>query len=350
MTIKEISKLAGVSTCTVSNVINNKRESVSDEVREKVWKIIRETGYVPNGIAKSLRKQRSNTIGVLTEDITHFHVPEIVGEINRYAEQMNIHVILSNFSRIQNVAEKEKAKILNADSKEINDAIDLMLEAKVDGIIYIAWQDRIMKQFIKNINIPFVYVYCVSEMDRISSVSYDNVSGITDVLDRVLALKHRKIALLKGGDESCYPSALRFQVYLRKLKENGIPYREEYVKTGDWNFDDGKMFYRELMALPDPPTVIVSLNDEMAAGVIAESMNTDRRVLDEVSVVGFNGVEFCSFLCPTLATVRLPLKQIGHEAVKQLILEIQNKECEHKHLVLPCEFQEGVSLRENPFA
>ena len=123
-------------------------------------------------------------------------------------------------------------------------------------------------------------------------------------------------------------------------------YRDEYVKTGHWLFEDGRRFYHELMALQDPPTVVVSLNDEMAAGFISESMNTDRKILDKVSIVGYNGFSYCRFLYPTLATVKIPLKEIGFEATKQLIDEIQKKGCGKRRVILPCVYQDGDSLRE----
>ncbi len=339
MTIKELSKLAGVSTATISNVINDKRSAVSDETRQRVLDIIKETGYVPNGIAKSLRMQCSNKIGVITEDIAHFHVGEIVAEINRYAKQEGYYVILNDLCQYNS----------NPDTIAIHNAIDLLLKEKVEGIIYIAWQDRNMKDLIKPLDIPLVYAYCVSENDERSWVNYDNVSSMEEIMDRVFALKHRKIALLRGGDEACYPSNVRYQVYLRKLKEQQIPFREEYVKTGSWLFDDGRVFYRELMSLQEPPTMIVSLNDEMAAGVIAESMNTDRKILDEISVIGYNGFGYCRFLYPTLATVGIPLTQIGYEAAKQLIDEIQDKNYDHRQIVLPCIFQAGDSMKKNRF-
>lgn len=340
MTIKELSRLAGVSTATISNVINDKRSSVSEETRKRVLEIIEETGYIPNGIAKSLRQKCSNKIGVITEDIAHFHVGELVAEINRYAKQEGYNVILNDLCQTKS----------NPGFSVIHNAIDLLLKEKVEGIIYIAWQDRNMTNLIRPLDIPIVYAYCLSEEENRSFINYDNVGSMKEIMDRILALKHRKIALLKGGDQDCYPSNIRFQVYLQKLKVNGIPFREEYIRTGDWSFEDGKVFYRELMALPDPPTVIVSLNDEMAAGVIAESLNTDRQVLDGLSVVGYNGFGYCKFLYPTLATMCIPLQRIGYEAAKQLIDEIQDKDFKHRQVVIPCTYQDGESLKENKYA
>ncbi|WP_077532322.1 LacI family DNA-binding transcriptional regulator [Massiliimalia massiliensis] len=348
MTINEISKLAGVSTATVSYVINNKSGCVSEEVRARVLKIIEENGYVPNKIARSLREKRSKTIGVLAEDITHFQTPGIIAGINSYLEQIDIHMILNNLSLTQKAGE-HTGNVLQH-KKEINDAIDILMEARVDGIIYIGWQDRDVGNLVKPLNVPLVYAYCFSEVDGRSWISYDNESSMEEILDKVFSLKHRKIAFVSGGDELCRPAEMRFNIYQKKLAAEGIPLRREYIKHGDWSFNAGRQFYRELVALEDPPTVILSLNDHMAGGMIKESMDTDRRILNEISVVGFNGFEFASFLSPTLATVSLPLEQIGYEAAKQLLTEINNKNCEHKQEFLKCQFVNGSSLKINPFA
>ena len=348
MTINEIAKLAGVSTATVSYVINNKKGCVSEEVRARVLKIIKETGYVPNRIAKSLREKRSKTIGVLAEDIIHFQTPGIIAGISNYLDQIDVHMILNNLSITKKIGE-HTGKVWEL-KNEIDDAIDVLMEARVDGIIYIGWQDRDIGDLVKSVDVPVVYAYCFSELDERSWVGYDNESSMEEILDRIFFLKHRKIAFISGGDELCRPAEMRFKVYKRKLAEKGIPLRKEYIKHGDWSFEAGRKFYRELISLDDPPTAIVSLNDHMAAGIIKESMDTDKRVLDTISVVGFNGFEYASVLSPTLATVNLPLEKIGYEATKQLIAEINNKDCIPKRKFLKCQFVNGSSLKENPFA
>lgn len=343
MTIKEISKLAGVSTATVSYVLNNHEGRFSEEVKERVLRIVKENGYVPNRIAKSLREKRTNTIGILAEDITHFQTPSIVAGINNYVEQMDVHVVLNNLSLAKKIEEHTQKVVLY--KREIEDAINILLNAQVDGIIYIGFQDRDVMDLVRPLDVPLVYAYCYSELDDRSWVSYDNESSMVEIIDKVLSLGHTRIAFVGGGDENCRPAQKRFNVYKQKLGAANISLRQDYIKYGDWSFEDGKRFYRELISLVSPPTAILSLNDVMAAGMIRESMNTDRRVLNEISIVGFNGFEFTDYIYPTLATVRLPLEEIGYKAAEQLVAEIQNNSCEHKHELLKCEFIDGNSLR-----
>ena len=344
MTIKEISKLAGVSTATVSHVLNNREGRYSDEVKERVMRIVKENGYIPNKIAKSLREKRTNTIGILAEDITHFQTPSIIAGINNYVEKIDMHVVLENLSLVKKVGwHTEKAFLYK---EKINGAINVLMNAHVDGIIYIGWQDRDITNLIMPLNIPLVYAYCYTEEEERSWVSYDNESSMAEVIDRVLTLGHRKIAFLGGGHKHFKPTEKRYNIYRQKLASANIPLRSEYIKYGDWSFDDGKRFYKELICLDDPPTAILSLNDHMAAGAIRESMNTDRKVLDEISVVGFNGFEFTGFINPTLATVRLPLEEIGYNVAEQLLEEINDSNAKPRQELLKCEFVNGSSLRK----
>ena len=348
MTIKEIAKLAGVSTATVSLVLNNVEGRVSNEVRDKVLQVVKENDFIPNKIARSLREKRTKTLGVLTEDITSFRIPGVLSGINHYLENTDFHVVLNNLSLLEKTGNRTD-KVLNF-KHEIEDAINLFVEARIDGMIYIGWQDRDIRDLIRPLSCPVVYAYCFSSLDDRSWISYDNDLAMEEILDHVLSLGHKRIAFIGGVDENCYPTAKRLKVYQDKLAAANIPLRREYIKFGDWSFNDGKRFYRDFRSLEEPPTAILSLNDYMAAGVIEESMTTDRKVLDEISVVGFNGLEFVEFLYPSLASMRLPLEEIGYRAAEQLVSEVQNKDYPHKRELLKCEFINGSSLRPNPRA
>lgn len=341
MTIKEIAKLANVSPATVSNVVNNRTNKVSEEVRNRILKIIKEVDYVPNSIAKSLRKNKTNTIGVFAEDIKEFSTPGIITGINKYAEKAGLNILLSDLSIVEKTgANIEKVKEYR---KEINEALNILKSAKVDGIIYIAWQDRDIGDLVSNIDIPLVYSFCYSQSHDRSWVSYDNLSIMTKIMEDIIALNHNKIALAWGG-ENCRPAEQRFMVYKSILSKYGIKYRKEYTRNGDWSFADGKKFYRYFVSLPDPPTAIVFMNDEMAAGAIYESMSTDKKVLDEISIVGFNNMDYTQFIYPRITTAKIPLEDIGYKSA-ELLVDTLNDNIDSKQIILPCELISGNSLR-----
>ncbi|WP_277407278.1 LacI family DNA-binding transcriptional regulator [Lacrimispora xylanisolvens] len=148
MTLKEIASMAGVSVATVSYVLNNTAQ-VSDETRKKVEKIIKETGYRSNILAKSLRRNESFLVGVIVEDVTVWHTAYIIDGINEIAEARGYNTILSNL-RLLNKIESQFDHISNY-QKDIDKALDVMIGMQVDGIIYVGMHDRKISHILGNI-------------------------------------------------------------------------------------------------------------------------------------------------------------------------------------------------------
>lgn len=343
MTIKDIAELASVSTATVSNVLNKKDEKVSEEVRKRVNNIIQQHDYVPNRIAKSLRKNKTDTIGVITEDIGDFAAPKILKGIDAYVEDTGKNILLYDLGlRKKTGDDTDKVKFYQTD---VDEAFSVLLSAKVDGIIYVAWQDRDVREHIKDIDAPIVYSFCYNSEDNQTWISYDNSYISEKLVKKVLEYGHEKIAIVSGG-YNCRPAQERLEAYKRVLAQNNIPLQNQYIKHGDWSFSDGARIYKELMSLNNPPTAIVFMNDEMATGAVNESMNTDRKALDEVSIVGFNGEEYTRFLTPSITTVKIPLYEIGYKSAEQLVYKIENRENLAQRVVLDCELIERETLRK----
>lgn len=344
MTMKEIAKLAGVSTATVSNVLNHNHARVSKEMRQKILKIMRDMDYVPNNVAKSLRKQQTNTIGILTEDIRHFQTPSIITGISTYMDKIGKHILLYDMAVMRKIGGNPNR--MHELRDDIDGALNILLAAQVDGIVYVAFQDRDISDLVRHIGVPLVYAYCYSDLDERCWVSYDNIRIMREIMSKIIALGHRKIAVVWGG-EGFRPAQQRLDAYMETIKQNGIPYREEYICHGDWSFDDGVRLYKYYMSLADPPTALIFMNDEMAAGAIIESMRSDRKILDAVSVVGFNDMEYARFFDPGLTTVKLPLEEIGSRSAELLVRMLENEEIPAEQIVLNCQMIERSSLRKN---
>jgi LacI family transcriptional regulator len=340
--MKEIARLAGVSAATVSNVLNGNEGKASAEVSAKIMDIVQQTGYVPNHIAKSLRKRQTNTVGVITEDIRSFQTPGIITGINTYMETAQKRILLYDMAVMQKIG--TNVNRMTERRADIEEALDILLNAQVDGIIYVAMQDRDIGELVRQTDIPLVYAYCYSERDDRTWVSYDNMRVMRDILDKAIALGHRNIAVAWGG-EGCRPAQQRLEVYKNILQEHGMPFREEYTRHGDWSFEDGIRFYREFMELEEPPTALVFMNDEMAIGALDESMRADRKVLDEISVVGFNNMEYMRFTTPRLSSVQIPLEEIGREAAEQLVKHLNDPCIPAAQIILDCRYIERGSLR-----
>ena len=196
MTIKEIARLAGVSTATVSYVINNTKNVMPDK-RRRVLDVIERSGYQPNHIAKSLRAKKTDTIGVLAEDIRGFTVPAIINGLSEYAEQEGYHILLNDLRMMESLL--NRYDMIGQYRDKVNKAISLLLHgAMVDAVIYIGMSDRDITGIINEINKPLVIAYSTTNDPYARSVTYDNEQISGNVIRHFLNAGHRRVAMITG--------------------------------------------------------------------------------------------------------------------------------------------------------
>jgi LacI family transcriptional regulator len=340
--IKEISKLAGVSTATVSNVLNHSPK-VTEETREKVLKVIQETQYHPNTIAKSLKVKRTHTIGVISEDITVFNTPDIINGIDEYTEKWGFHIILNNlrlFKRLGNhYVDTPKYRTLIADT------VQILLNRQVDGIIYIGAHSRDVSDIIGEIAVPVVYSYCYSLSGIHYSVNYDDEEAAYNAINYLIGHGHRKIGVISGLYDS-FQSQARFKGYQRALYEYDLLFNPAYLKAGNWEQESGFLLGKELLGLSDRPTAIFAMNDLMAGGVIDAANQLGISIPGDVSLIGFDNRECSKFFVPKLTTMGLPLNEMGKKAAEIIINLINDAGTmnELKDIRLKCELIERQSV------
>lgn len=332
MTIKQIAQIAGVSTATVSYVLNN-TGNVSAETRTRLLKIFEEYNFKPNRIARSLRVNKTNTIGVIVEDMTVYHVPWIINGINEYADEHGYHIVLSNlrlFDKIGNSFDE-----LSQYKEKINDAIDLILSTKVDGIIYLAMHDRKIEGIFENIDLPVVYTYCYSDKKDALSVTYENQAIAKEATQYLIEQGHEKIALISGPINST-PSYKRMLGFQTALMEADLEIKPEYMKNGNWNYESSYKMCLELMSLPDRPTAVFAMNDMMALGAMDAAVQVGINVPEDLSIIGFDNIESGLYSRTKLTTIALPLRQIGCVAAECIDNRLSGKPIEQNSLTLPC--------------
>lgn len=339
MTLKEIASMAGVSVATVSYVLNNS-VPVSAETRQKVEKIIKETGYRSNILAKSLRKNESRLIGVLVEDITVWHTAYIIDGINEIAEKRGYHTILSNLRLLSKI--ESQFDHISIFQKDIEKAEDVLAGMQVDGIIYVGMHDRKINDVLHDIKKPVVYCYCYTGEEG-SSVRYSNEKTAFQLTKKLIDLGHRKIGVINGLEGS-EPASLRFQGFAQALSEHGIQMKEEYVTTGNWKFQEGKEAALKLLTLSDRPTAIVAMNDEMAVGVFDAARELGLEIPKDISVTGFDNADIIHHLSPKLVTVERPLQEMGYRSMEILLDNIAGISKEDVNITLPCRLTEGDSV------
>ena len=344
ITIKEIAKLAGVSTATVSNALNS-RGRVGEEVRQRVLKIVEQYQYKPNLVAKNLREKAVRTIGVIVEDIVSFNVPPIIDGINAYAEEHGIHVLLHNLRLSQ------KIDFVSADQRKYkrlaNESAEVLLQNQADGLIYIPISVRDLTGLIECGNHTVVYTYGTvtvgEEHPKSFSVGMDEEGGAYHATKELVQAGHKRIACILGNTESLSTQE-RLKGFQKCLMDNDRKQYPQYLKDGDWTFLGGYQAGRKIFGQEIPPTAVFCMSDVMACGVIKAVRELGLSIPMDVSVIGFDNLEFCNYLDSPLTTVHLPLKQIGYEAARCLYEEIIAPVKNRQNVMLPCSIKVRNSI------
>jgi LacI family transcriptional regulator len=338
-TMKEIAALSGVSVATVSHVLSGKK-NVNADTRDRVLRAVELTNYKLNTIAKSLRMNKTHIIGVLVEDICGLPVPEIVDGINEFLEASGYQVLLSNLRLLQKLYNQYEQ--LSQNIPIVNQGLQLLEDARVDGIIYVAMHDRRIKGVHQPVGIPMVYAFADSDHPDSICVSYDNVHSAREATRLLIRQHHRHIALIAGHPNSAAAKE-RLIGYREAMDETGLRVPPEYIRWGNWEYMSGEEQTDALLSLAVPPTAIFAMNDPMAAGCYAAVKRRGLSIPSHVSVVGFDNREVASCLYPGLTTVALPNKQIGIIAVKHLLERLNGQSGVPQRTTLPCSIIERSS-------
>ena len=322
--IKDIAEKANVSTATVSYVINGTR-NVSPKTKERVLKIIEELNYTPNDVAKSLKSQRTNIIGVIAEDVTVFNVPEIIDGINEYADRHDMHILLTNLRLHKRVG--HNFDNIDAYKKYASNAVTNLLSKQVEGIIYIGVHPRDVTGLIDTKGKPIVYTYCYTDSDI--SIQYNDEQASYDATKYLMEYGHQRIAIISGLMDSL-PSRLRFNGYYRAVTEFKLPFDPQFIKVGDWGLESGYLVTKELLQLQQRPTAILIMNDIMVIGAMRALFEAGLEIPKDISIIGFDNREFSEYVNPRITSMDLPLHQMGYSAMEAIasIVKEETVECE----------------------
>ncbi|WP_239613618.1 LacI family DNA-binding transcriptional regulator [Cohnella mopanensis] len=335
--IKEIAARANVSTATVSYVLNGTR-NVKLNTRERVMRVIEEMNYKPNNAAQSLKRKRTNTIGVIAEDVTVFNVPEIIDGINDCADKMDMHILLTNLRLDKRIGR-------NFDQTDsyrhyANNAVSELLSKQVEGIVYIGVHPRDLTGLIDTSGKPIVYAYCYTQSDI--SIQYHDEQASYEAMTYLVKKGHTRIGIISGTMDSI-PSRLRFNGYYKAVTEHELPFDPQLIKMGNWEAESGYRLAKELLELEQRPTAILAMNDVMAVGVMRAADEMNVQIPRDLSVMGFDNREFSDYLIPRVTTMDLPLHEIGFQAMESLALLIKGEQVERKPMPV-CKLIERESV------
>lgn len=303
-TIKDVSAAAGVSTKTVSRVLNGERY-VSEELRRRVEAAMAQLDFQPSAVARILAGKCSNQIALIYDNHSPHYIHQIqTGIWERCLEQ-----------GVRLLAQPSDAGSPNL-AKEIGELID---QTRVDGVILSSpVTDAVAAlEALDKLGAPYVRISPGTDHGRSSSVSMDDVQAADDMTSHLIALGHRRIGFIFGHPNHT-ASDLRHFGYRRALDRAGIAYEPKYVRPGLFDFASGEAAADALLDLPQPPTAIFASNDDMAAGVLTVAHRRRIAIPQDLSVAGFDDTALAGQLWPPLTTVRQPTRQLAYAAASLL--------------------------------
>jgi len=321
ITLKMVAEKAEVSVNTASRAINNKPD-INLETKKRVLQIAKELGYIRNAAAVALRTKKTGTIGVVIADNRNPFYAEVLNGMEEATREKNYHIILANTQR---------------DYRKEEEAINLLLAKRVDGLLITPVQDR--DDDIKNLidaNIPFVVVGRDFENIEVDAIYNDEVKGGFLATEYLIKKGHKRIALIDGFLYKS-PAKGRLEGYKKALNKYRISLDESLMSVGDINIEDGYERTKQMLEKNLDFTAIFAYNDMMAFGAMQAIKEKGLRIPQDIGLVGYDDISFSSLISPSLTTIRLKKQELGAESVKLLLSRINGNRKKMKKIMLNVE-------------
>ncbi len=308
VSIKDIAKAAGVSHSTVSRALSDS-PLVAQATRLRIQRIAHRFGYSPDAIARGLVTRRTRTVGVIVTHITDPFAGEVVRGIEDIAAANGYRVFLTT-SHADPVREVNLVKTLR--------------ESRVDGIIVAASRvGTLYRPLLTKIGVPIVLINNQQQGRSIHSVRVDNVLGAQTAARFLISQGHRVICYLGGPNDQASQHE-RLRGFRRALAEAHLPFDPALAQTGSGRIDGGEQA-AQFVARSPSPTAFCCYNDMTAIGALAALKACGRRVPEDISLVGFDDIEFASYVDPPLTTIRQPKDEMGRLAMQMLLDLLESK-------------------------
>ncbi len=338
ITIREIAQRCGVGVSTVSRAINN-HSDINPETKQRIMDVIRETGYIPNNSARNLKRTDARCIGVLVKGITNPFFTPMIEKIEQETEKRGYALVLRHVEAYEN---------------EVDVALELEKEKRLRGIIFLGGSSKHSADKMKQLNVPVIFATIGSDIsDELSRNSYSTVS-VDDALESrkiveyLIGLGHKRIAILSEGNDEPSVVRLRLEGYKDALKSHGLKVDDKLISYVDKRIYTMKNGYEATKRLIDSGvkfTALFCISDVLAVGALRAFADAGIRVPEDVSVAGFDGQELAEFSVPRLTTLKQPLDDISEETIR-LIFDLIEEKRGHKHLIFPGELIKAESTRK----
>ena len=307
MRIKDVAQEAGVSTATVSHVIN-KTKYVSDGTRDRVLIAIKKFNFHPNAHARTLAMGRSNIIGLLISDITNPFFPELVKSIETAVLEHGYNLMVFN---------------TNYDSRQATECVQRLIQLKVAGVALMTaeLEPFLIDELIsKQVRVVFNDLGIVHE--HMSNIILDYAVGIEEAVRHLVALGHKRIAHIAGASR-IRSGVIRRDAFADSMRRHLPQHAAPLIVEGDFRFEGGRAAAAQILAAKKPPTAVIAANDMMALGAMQEFKQAGLRIPQDISLVGFDDIAFAALAEPALTTIHSPRVEMGRRAIEALLATIE---------------------------
>ncbi|EKO3564536.1 substrate-binding domain-containing protein [Vibrio metschnikovii] len=309
-TMKDIARVAGVSTSTVSHVINKTRY-VSDDIAERVNKAAKDLNYAPSALARSLKMNRTRTIGMLVTTSTNPFFGEVVKGVERSCYQQGYSLILCN---------------TEGDNQRMKASINTLLQKRVDGLILMCstLEGERIEVFERYPDIPVVVMDWGPMLFASDKIQDNSLRGGYMATQYLIECGHQSIGCITGP-LSRHQAQMRYEGYKRAMLEAGLTINPDWIIESDFECEGGaQALYRLKKKGPLPSAIFVS-NDMMAMGVIHAASDLHIAIPDQLSIIGYDDIHIANFMTPSLTTIHQPKYRLGQAAIDTLLNKLKNQ-------------------------
>ncbi len=328
ITIKDVARMAEVSISTVSRVINDSKP-VSPEVRRKVLKIIEETGYKPNDVARSLVTRRSYLIGVIVNNLAQSYVADIVRGIEEIGKMYGYDILLcSSYS-----SKETQEKYLQLLDRKQAEGLFLVGNKFDDDIIELA----------KSLNKPCVF-FTRDVKENMNYISIDCNAAIYEMTNYLIKEGHKKIVYVSDFEDRTSVERDKIAGYMKAVEDSELKFSHIYVVGGGKHskaYELGKKIVKDSGSF----TAVVCSNDEIAIGIMDSFIDNGIKIPDDVSVVGFGNIREGKFVRPELTTIGEPFYDVGAVGMRMLIKTIKGDKTQRGLMELPFTIEKRSSIK-----
>lgn len=331
MTIKDIARISGYGVSTVSRALNG-HPDVSEDAREKIRAIARENNFVPNANARQLKLSHNKTVVIIVKGTFNVFFSGLIENLQTEVSKTGASVLIH---------------YINTNENEVSLAKRLSEQEKPLGIVFLGGNIMNFKESFEQISAPCVICTTSagdSGFKNLSSVSVDDVDAGKCAIDYLIKKGHRNIGIL-GGDITTYCSTgLRYKGCIQSFTENGVSFDEDAFEYCEFSYQSAYDAAKSLLARKPELTAIFAMSDNMAIGAVRALHDTGKSVPDDISVIGYDGIEITGFYTPRITTFKQPETTLAAITVQLLQELIDGGEA--RQILLKSTFIEGGSVKD----